>query len=191
MSKIAVAKGIVQKKMLELLEKKYRVTINPKKLTTRVGEDIYFFVKHRDIPELIENNIIDIGITSWEWIVEKNVKVDVVKKLDWCNTKICVIQNKDNYEQGNSCVTEFPNIAKLYFEENNKNVRIKKISGSSEAYVPLLADMSVDCVETGNTLKENGLRINTIILESKIVVCVKKGTKNLFYKYTEELFGNE
>ena len=193
MSKIAVAKGIVQKKVIEIVAKKYGLEIDQKKLCLHVGEDTIFFVKHRDIPELVENEYVDIGITSEEWIVEKEVEVDIIREEEWCNTKICIIGNrKTNYRDGKTiCATEFPNISKKYFNEMGLDVDVRKISGSSEAYVPLLADICVDCVETGKTLQENNLNIITTILKSKIVVFVKKGHKKEFEKCIEELFDNE
>lgn len=192
MIKIASAKGNIQKKTKSLLETKFSVKIDEKKLSFSYRNYLFLFLKHRDIPNLLLNKKIDIGITSLEWIKEKNIDLAILYKLDWCNTKICCIKHKDTKEslERRVCVTEFPFIANEYFKNKKMNIEIQTISGSSEAYIPWLADVCVDCVETGSTLEKNNLEIEDIILESQIVVCTRKEDE-LKYKYiVKKIFGD-
>lgn len=192
MIKIAFAKGNIQKKACNILWKKWGVDFNKNKLSIEIEGNKYFFVKHRDIPKLLMDGVVDIGVTSFEWIKEKKVDVHILKTLDWCDTTICYIEPVSRTRKDNvTCVTEFPNIASEYFKNNGMDVDIKLISGSSEAYVPWLYDSCVDCVETGLTLLENNLRVKDIIISSKIVVCVRKTEAGLYEEFIEELFNDE
>lgn len=137
--------------------------------------DLYevYLVKLRDVPKLLENNIIDVGITCDEWLAETGAKVEVLKKLDWCDTKISLIgciEIEKMADKKISCITEYPNIAKRYFEAKNIEHSIYTISGSSEAFVPNRFDYCIDCVETQGTLNANKLNEIEVILRSKIVL---------------------
>ncbi len=133
---------------------------------------IFYFLKQRDIPVLIDNGILDYGITSDEWIKETRVHVLRLKELDWCDTKIAVIVHKNNTKRLKKCVSEYIEIARKYF--GNCEIDIKYVSGSCESLVPTEFDCCVGCVESGTTLRQNDLVVKDIILQSKIVLVGKK-----------------
>ena len=139
-----------------------------------------YLLKHRDIPKLVEDGRIDIGITSYEWVKERQSDVKVLAELDWCDTKICLIKSPNvlkNTETLN-CVTEFPNIAKEYLKRKNTIFSIYHISGSSEALVPGMFQTCIDCVESGETLRKNNLIVEEVILESRVIVIGNRDSIN-------------
>lgn len=174
MLRVGLPKGVLKEKSLRLVELLLNMKINKNLLSFNSDEYKIFLLKHRDIPKMIANNMLDIGITSSEWISESKNKVKIIKKMDWCNTRISLITSDPNYkvqaDKEISCVTEFPNIAKDYFDKINQKYNIYNLSGSSEAFVPGMFECCVDCVETGSTIRENNLFENEVILESEVVL---------------------
>lgn len=176
MINIALAKGVVKEKSINLIEELLDIKITNKGLLSFSKGDVnIFLLKHRDIPKLVESGKIDIGITSMEWIEETQSKVEIIDEIDWCDTRISLISpiGKSSYKLSKKekiyCVTEFPNISSDYFR-NEKNVSIEFVSGSSEALVPLLNDCCIDCVETGSTLKAQNLYEEKVIFNSRMVL---------------------
>lgn len=146
-------------------------------------------MKHRDIPKMINEGLLDVGITSYEWIAESETNLKILKELDWCNTSIALI-GKEMKNGKAKCATEFSNIANRYIGERKLDIEVYKISGSGEAGIPGLFDYCVDCVETGETLKQNGLVVLDEILPSKIMLVCKDESvveKNGFSRLLEVL----
>lgn len=133
---------------------------------------IFYFLKHRDIPVLIDKGFLDYGITSDEWIVETGVELLRLKELDWCDTEISLIVHKDYKGQLKSCVSEYINIARKFVKDCNINMFY--VSGSCESLVPTEFDCCVGCVESGATLHQNDLVIKKVLLQSKIVLVGKE-----------------
>ncbi len=171
--RIGLPKGNVIGKSLQLVRYIMGEDADSKKLSFKKDNITLLLLKHRDIPKMIEKGQLDVGITSYEWIVENDSKVKVIKELDWCDTRIALIggaQNEIDNRNSVNCLTEFPNIAKEYFVKKNMCANVTYISGSSEACVPEMADCCVDCVETARTLRHNNLEIKDVILESKMML---------------------
>ncbi|XMB25934.1 ATP phosphoribosyltransferase [Paenibacillus sp. BR2-3] len=140
-------------------------------------------LKHRDIPRLIELGYLDLGITSTEWLYENGSDLYIHKELDWCDTRISLISDKDSPVLSENttirCITEFPRITRDFFSRTNKNnVTIDNISGSSEALVPSIYNCCVDCVETGKTLLLHNLTEESIFYKSQIVLVSKHTVRN-------------
>ena len=167
MINIGLPKGNVLSKSKQLVERITGKPVVAGRLSVEYENYRFFFLKHRDIPGLVEQGVLNYGITSDEWIAETDARVIRFKELDWCDTKIALIEHKDASNKPRSCVTEFQNIARKYLP---KDVHIHYISGSSEAMVPFMFDCCIDCVESGATLVRNNLVIKDILLSSKIVV---------------------
>lgn len=191
--KIGFPKGNVHGKSRELTEKLLKKTSPKGQL--HIGNDFYdiFFLKHRDITRMVAEGKLDFGITSEEWIYElkSEEKLNVLKKLDWCDTRIALIVHDGEQSENKKCITEFYNIAVEYFAKKGiDDIQVDKISGSSEALVPTLYDCCIDCVETGSTLKENNLVIKDIIFNSSIVVVSNKNvSKETIDKFNDLIGG--
>ncbi len=180
--RVGLPKGGLKSRSLFLIEKLLHKEIDKRKLSfSNEYFDIYL-LKHRDIPRMVESGLLDIGITSIEWIEENGNDVEILHELDWCNTRVSLITScfESSFSQTPvKCITEFPNIARRYFEEKGIPAFIYKISGSSEACVGSIFNCCVDCVETGATLAENGLIEYTVLLNSKIVVISRRNDINI------------
>ena len=120
-----------------------------------------FLAKASDVPTYVEYGAADIGVAGRDTILEEGRKLYEVVDLGIGKCKMCVAgpeQAKDLLRHGAliRVATKYPNIAKDYFyNKRNQTVEIIKLNGSIEL-APIVG-LSVDIVETGSTLKENGL----------------------------------
>lgn len=178
MIRIGLPKGTIKTKSLHVIRQLTGVDTPEKKLSYKNDVMEIFLLKHRDIPGLLSRNRIDIGVTSTEWLTECNCDLKVFKHLDWCDTRMSVIGKAGTQLHDLKqvrCVTEFPSIAANYFREQGiAQVDITAVSGSSESMVPSIFDISIDCVETGRTLRENGLIEIDIISHCKTVLVCRR-----------------
>ena len=173
MVNIGLPKGNLLNSSCKIIKRALNTEISPGKLCFQGNGVRFVFLKHKDIPLMLQNHKLDYGITSSDWVMEKGYNGNIIKELEWCKTRISLIasakiSNDAFFAKENlSCVSEFPNITHQYFKQLNINVTVLPISGSSEAFIPHLYDCCVDCVETGETLRANNLReIGTIILSN-------------------------
>lgn len=140
----------------------------------------FFFLKHKDIARMIKNGELDFGITSEDWIFEYQYSPIIVKRLDWCHTKIALISDSADRTNISTCVSEYPNIAAQYFRQRGlQNVQIYSVSGSCEALVPHMYDCCIDCVETGSTIKTHNLFISDVIMTSDVVFVANASVPNI------------
>lgn len=170
--KIGLPKGKVHGKAKRLIENFFDAELIKDKLYICTEKYDFFLLKHRDIARLVAEGTLDFGITSEEWLRELRVEneVNIIKKLDWCDTKISLITHESKDGINKNCITEFYNIAIDYLKSKpDMDVKVDKISGSSEALIPAIYDCCIDCVETGTTLEKNNLIVKDVIFESSMV----------------------
>ena len=124
----------------------------------------FFLAKGPDVPTYVEYGVADIGIVGKDTIMEENRKVYEVLDLGFGACRMCVCgppQAGDMLRQNQwiRVATKYPRIAKEYFyNTRNQTVELIKLNGSIElAPIVGLAEVIVDIVETGSTLRENGL----------------------------------
>lgn len=137
--------------------------------TDEKNKIMYFMVKPSDVPVYVEYGSADIGIVGKDVLLEESKNLYEVLNLGFGNCKIVIAGPKELQEKGNEIrykrvATKYPHIAREYYEnKKNESVEIIKLNGSVEL-APLagLAEVIVDIVETGSTLKENGL----VVLET-------------------------
>lgn len=177
--RIGLPKGIVKNRSLSVVEKIIGHPVSEKVLKFPSRDINLYLLKHRDIPTLLLQNRLDFGITSSEWLEEREARLHILEELDWCDTRISLIgpTPKSGTEKGFSgtCVTEFPTIASRELRRLGLgSLSIHTVSGSTEALVPDLFDFGVDCVETGQTLKENGLVELECLLHSRVVAVCRR-----------------
>ena len=169
----ALTKGRLANKTLGLLEEIGITCEEMKDKDTRklifVNEDLklkFFLAKGPDVPTYVEHGVADIGVVGKDTIDEENRKVFEVLDLGFGKCRMCVC----GYESAKDLLssremikvaTKYPRIAKKYFNEvKHQTVDIIKLNGSIElAPIVGLSDVIVDIVETGSTLKENGLSV--------------------------------
>lgn len=182
----ALAKGRLAKQTLGLLEQVGITCEQMKDPDTRkllfVNEDLkvkFFLAKASDVPTYVEYGAADIGVVGKDTILEEGRNLYEVLDLNLGKCRMCVCGPASAREalQSNEIIrvaTKYPNIAKDYFyDQKNQTVEIIKLNGSVElAPIVGLSDVIVDIVETGTTLRENGLEVLEEIcnLSARIVV---------------------
>ncbi|HEU4714781.1 MAG TPA: ATP phosphoribosyltransferase [Pyrinomonadaceae bacterium] len=167
---IAMAKGRMQDDALALLARAgIRLSaeqINSRKLalTDESGEYRFLFVKPSDVPVYVEHGIADCGVVGRDVLLES--EADLLLPLDLGIARCRIVVAAADPEIMTRAVgmlrvaTKYEQIAASHFGSRGMPVEIIKLSGSVELAPALgLADMIVDLVETGRTLKENGLTV--------------------------------
>lgn len=126
----------------------------------------FFLAKGPDIPTYVEYGAADIGVAGKDTILEEGRKVHEVLDLGYGSCKMCVCGKEESrpllrHHELIRVATKYPNITKDYFyNTKHQTVEIIKLNGSIElAPIVGLAEVIVDIVETGTTLKENGLEV--------------------------------
>lgn len=167
--RIALTKGRLENKTVELLEKIGFdcVSLHEKgrKLILPVGDTLEIVLaKAPDVITYVEHGVCDIGIVGKDTIMESGRSFYEVLDLGFgkCRFALAGPVDRDFYSGYNAkrIATKYPAVARKFFEEKCMDVEIIKIEGSVEL-APLLglSDAIVDIVETGTTLKENGLAV--------------------------------
>lgn len=138
------------------------------------GEFEAIFVRAQDIPEFVADDAADAGITGLDLVTESGRNLEEKLDLGFGRCRLVLaaredsaVHNVEDIEEGSRVATAFPAIARAFFESNRKNVTLVPVSGAAEIAPHLgIADMIVDIVSTGSTLRTNGLREVTTLMES-------------------------
>ncbi len=196
--RIALTKGRLEKDTIGLFEKigfdctalreKGRKLILP--VPDANAEAV--LAKANDVITYVEHGVCDIGIVGKDTIVEMGGKFFELVDLGFgkCQFALAVKKGSDFYSGFGvkTIATKYPNIARNYFESKGMDVEIVKIEGSVEL-APLLdlADGIVDIVETGATLRENGLEVAEYIMPVSARVIVNTVSLKMRQKEIENL----
>ena len=169
----ALGKGRLASKTLELLEEIGITCEEMKDKNSRklifVNEELklrFFLSKGPDVPTYVEYGAADIGVVGRDTVLEENRNVYEVLDLGFGKCRMCVCGPASakellQHHERIRVASKYPNIAKDYFyNKKHQTVDIIKLNGSVELG-PLveLSDVIVDIVETGSTLRENGLEV--------------------------------
>ena len=169
----ALGKGRLANKTLELLEKTGITCEEMKDKNSRklifVNEELklrFFLAKGPYVPTYVEYGAADIGVVGSDTIMEENRRVYEVLDLGFGKCRMCVCgpaQAREllKHHERIRVASKYPNIAKDYFfNKKHQTVDIIKLNGSVElGPIVGLSDVIVDIVETGSTLRENGLEV--------------------------------
>ncbi|WP_418481889.1 ATP phosphoribosyltransferase [Enterocloster bolteae] len=170
---IALAKGRLAEKAMEMFEAIGISCDEMKDKASRklifVNEDLgvrFFLAKANDVPTYVEYGAADIGIVGRDTILEEGRKLYEVMDLGVGKCRMCVCgpesaRERLEHRELIRVATKYPNIAKDYFyNQKYQTVEIIKLNGSIElAPIVGLSEVIVDIVETGSTLRENGLMV--------------------------------
>ncbi|MBR6359105.1 MAG: ATP phosphoribosyltransferase [Lachnospiraceae bacterium] len=174
----ALAKGRLAMQTLEFLE---RIGITCEEMKDKdsrklifTNEELklkFFLAKASDVPTYVEYGAADIGVVGKDTILEEDRNIYEVMDLGVGKCRMCVAgpaSARPLLESGEiiRVATKYPRIAKDYFQnKKHRTVEIIKLNGSIElAPIVGLAEVIVDIVETGTTLRENGLEVLEEIL---------------------------
>ena len=182
----ALAKGRLATQTLSILESIGITCEEMKDKDSRklifVNEELklkFFLAKATDVPTYVEYGAADIGVVGRDTIIEEDKHIYEVLDLGIGKCRMCVAGPESARELLNSgqiirVATKYPKIAKDYFfNKKHQTVEIIKLNGSIElAPIVGLSEVIVDIVETGTTLKENGLNVleEIIPLSARMVV---------------------
>ncbi|MBQ6230005.1 MAG: ATP phosphoribosyltransferase [Eubacterium sp.] len=169
----ALAKGRLARKTLEIFEKIGITCEEMKDPDTRklifVNDELklrFFLAKASDVPTYVEYGAADIGVVGKDTILEEGRNLFEVMDMGFGKCRMCVCGPESAREllKKNEIIrvaSKYPHIAKDYFNnKKNQTVEIIKLNGSVElAPIVGLSEVIVDIVETGTTLRENGLDV--------------------------------
>lgn len=138
------------------------------------GEFEAIFVRAQDIPEFVADDAADAGITGLDLVEESGRELDFRLDLEFGRCRMVLaardeshIHSLDEIVEGARVATAFPSIARKFFNAEGIDVVIVPVSGAAEIAPHLgIADMIVDIVSTGSTLRTNGLVEVMTILDS-------------------------
>ena len=147
----------------------------PRALTASLGGEFQaLFVRAQDIPEFVADGAADAGVTGFDLIQESGRVLDQLADLEFGRCRLAVAAKEDSgvvaledIGGGMRVATVFPRITRRFFAERGAEVEVVPVTGAAEIAPHIgIADVIVDLVSTGSTLRVNGLREIATVLES-------------------------
>lgn len=188
---VALPKGRIAQETLEIFEKIFgeSFAFDDRKLILETPDFKFLLVRNQDVATYVYHQAADIGVVGLDTLEEQGL--DVIRLLDMergkCRVAIGMRKGEklDLSKPEIKVATKMTNITKRYFAERAVAADIIKLYGSIEL-APLvgLADMIVDIVETGTTMKQNGLEVVETIMESSTHLIANK---NSFFAKKSEI----
>jgi len=140
-------------------------------------------VRAQDIPEFVADGAADAGITGWDLVAESTRALDVLLDLEFGRCRLAVAATEESgiasagqIPTGARVATSFPRLTRRFFEELDRPVELVPVSGAAEIAPHIgIADVIVDLVSTGSTLRVNGLQEIATVLESTARLIVSRG----------------
>ena len=184
---IALTKGRLEEETIKILDK---ANFDPSELknkgrklvfTDKTQDIKYFLVKAADSITYVEHGVADLGVVGKDTILESDNNCYEVLDLGFgkCGFIVASLPENDIFKKvGHVKIgTKYPKVAKDYFKKKGMDVEVIKIEGSVElAPILGLCDGIVDIMETGTTLKENGLVVLDRICEISARLIVNKAS---------------
>lgn len=152
------------------------------------------FARAFDIPIYIHYGAVDLGITGHDLILERAVDVHDLFDLGFgkcqliaATSKTSPVNSVSDIQDVTKVATEYPNLARKYFEASGKQVEILRVRGTSELAVELgVAQICVDVASTGETLRKNNLKVIATILDSTCRLASNRIAYRTFEKEIQE-----
>jgi ATP phosphoribosyltransferase len=179
--RLGLPSGSLQSSTVDLFGRAgYRVSIADRSVFPRIDDDKISAVLFRaqEISRYVADNIVDCGLTGYDWVVENGNEQDVVEicELEYSRASLNPIRwvlavpeesqvQKPEDLAGSVIATELVNTTRKYFAERGVKVTVEFSWGTTEIKARLL-DAIVDCTETGSSLRANNLRIVDTLLRS-------------------------
>ena len=150
------------------------------------GEFQALFVRAQDVAEFVADGAADAGVTGWDLVAESDRALETLLDLEFGRCRLVVASHEESGIMSlddiadHRVATVFPRLARNYFEALGRPVSIVPVSGAAEVAPHLgIADVIVDLVSTGSTLKTNGLRELATVLESTARLVARKQRADL------------
>lgn len=195
--RIALTKGRLESSTAKLMEGAgldcSALRQKGRRLILPIGDSLEaVLAKAGDVITYLEQGVCDLGVVGKDVIMERGGRFFEILDLGFgkCGFALAAPAGADFYQgyQGKTVATKYPNVAKRFFQSKHMDVRIIKIEGSVEL-APLLglADGIVDLVETGETLRENGLAVVEPVAEVSARLIVNAASLKLRKREIEDL----
>ncbi|NJE00198.1 ATP phosphoribosyltransferase [Thermococcus sp. LS1] len=191
--RFVLPKGRLFKGSLEIL-RKAGIELKPpetRELIVRNGRYELLLARAFDVPVYVEHGI-DVGIAGSDVVEERGSDVLVPLELPFGKCRLSLAMPKENAVSveemdGFRIATKYPNLARKFFERNGVEVEVIKLHGSIELAPKIgIADAIVDIVETGNTLRANGLvEVEKIMDVSALLLVNRISQKTKFDEINE------
>lgn len=193
MLRLVIPKGSLEESTFELLDaadlgvqrtsdRAYQGSIDDPRISSVA------VIRPQEIPQFVEDGYFDIGITGQDLVAEAGADVVEIATLPYAKTtprpaQIVLamaidsgVERPEQIPPDLRVSTEYPNLARRYFERLGTPARIMRSFGSNEAKVPDIVDATIHNVETGDTLSLNGLRVVDVLMESWTVLVANRKT---------------
>ena len=188
---VALPKGRIAEETLAIFAEIFggEFKFEGRELIMEVGEFRFLNVRNQDVPTYVEHGSADIGVVGFDVITEKELDIVTLLDMQMGKCKVSIgIKNEDELDWSKPNIkiaTKMVNITEQYFAKKAVGVEIIKLYGSIEL-APLvgLADAIVDIVETGATMRENGLKVAEDIMDSSVHLVANK---NSYYAKKDEI----
>ena len=176
------AQGLLERsgiKILDYSSKSRKLTFETNHKNLQI-----LIVRAGDVPTYVDYGAADMGITGKDVLLESSAK-NFYEILDLgiskCRMMVACGQGCSDVGVTTRVATKYPKISKKYFLEKGVQAEIIKLSGSMELAPSLgLADQIVDLVDTGTTLKENGLEATDLVFDVSSYLIVNKSSMRIF-----------
>jgi len=195
--RIALPSGSMQASTIELLDRAgYKVSLQDRSVFPRIDDDKISAVLFRaqEISRYVVDNIIDCGLTGYDWIVENGNEADVVEVCELTYSRatskparwvLAVPEESDirtvrDFE-GKIVATEIVNTTRRFFQKHGVKVNVEFSWGTTEIKARLL-DGIVDLTETGSSIRANNLRVIDTLLHSTIRFIANKSAWGVPWK---------
>lgn len=177
-------KGILSEDIIDLQDRKLVYEDKENRIK-------YLLIRNMDVPVYVEHGACDLGIIGKDILLELDPNIYELLDLSLGRCKICVagLKSEENrYRHDIKIATKYPNITKNYFIKKGFFVEIIKLYGSIEvAPILKLADLIVDLVSTGETLRKNGLKIVEEICVSTARLIANKNLMRIKYERIKDI----
>jgi len=195
---IALNKGRILKECLPLLS---ACGFEPDKdpgssrqliFNSREGGHKFIITRSADVPTYVEHGVADIGVTGKDTILEYGEAMGFYELLDLkigrCRMMTAGPVGEAEPDGVLKVGSKFVNIARTYYEREGRQISLIKLSGAMEIAPMLgLVDTIVDIVDTGNTLKANGLEARATICDISTRLIVNRASMKTKFNEVREL----
>lgn len=180
---IALPKGRIADETLEIFQKAFNeeFVFEDRKLILQKSGFKFLSVRNQDVPTYVQYGSADLGVVGLDVLEEKEYDLVKLLNLNIGKCKVAIgLRADDEIDWTKSEIkvaTKHEKIAKKYFEQKAMAVEIIKLYGSIElAPIVGLSDCIVDIVETGATMKQNGLKVGETIMQSSAHLIANKNS---------------
>ncbi len=191
MLSVALPKGRIADETLGLFENIFekKFIFEDRKLILKDKDFTFLLVRNQDVPVYVLHQAADLGVVGLDVLKEKELDLVDLLDLNIGKCKVCVgMKNEDHLDPDKPSIkvaSKMENIARKHFSSKAIAAEIIKLYGSIElAPIVGMCDAIVDIVETGTTMKQNGLKVVETIMDSSAHLI---SNKNSFISKKEEI----